>query len=105
MSTVFTYASAGVIFIIGLGLGASTTVADFKAAAAKPKAVGVGFASQYLFMPLMAFIFASIFDLDDPLAVGLILTGASPGGKSNKSMIEWFISLYCWCLVSCGVMY
>ena len=80
LESAFTALSLVFLFIVGLGLGATSTVDDFKKAAAKPKAVATGFASQYLFMPLMAYALCQIFGVDDNIAIGAILVGASPGG-------------------------
>ena len=87
--SVFQYLSVLCIFVIGLGLGSTTTVKDFKIAIKKPNAVLIGFLSQYLFMPLCAFALAKIFQLKDELAVGLILVGASPGGTTSNMFTYW----------------
>jgi len=85
----FTALSLVFIFIVGLGLGSTTTVPDFKHAAAKPKAVGTGFASQYLFMPLFAFVMCRIFGVKDHVAVGVVLIGCSPGGATSNIFTYW----------------
>ena len=40
-------------------------------------------------MPLCAFAFAKMFQLEDKLAVGLILIGASPGGTTSNMFTYW----------------
>mmetsp|Transcript_1757 Transcript_1757/g.2755 ORF Transcript_1757/g.2755 Transcript_1757/m.2755 type:complete len:343 (+) Transcript_1757:68-1096(+) len=77
------------IIVIGLGLGATTTADDFKSALRKPKAVIIGFASQYIFMPLVAFALSHIFNMREEYAIGLILTGASPGGTTSNIFTYW----------------
>ena len=89
LESAFTALSLVFLFIVGLGLGASSTVEDFKKAAAKPQAVATGFASQYLFMPIMAYILCQIFDVDDQIAIGAILVGASPGGTTSNIFTYW----------------
>lgn len=89
MSDVVTLLAALVIVVVGLGLGSSTTVGDFQVAVKKPKAVAVGWCSQYIFMPLFAFVMATISGLSDPVAVGLILTGSSPGGTTSNLFTYW----------------
>ena len=86
---IFQYLSLLLIFIIGLGLGCTTTIKDFESAIKNSKAVLIGFFSQYLFMPLCAFAFAKMFQLEDKLAVGLILIGASPGGTTSNMFTYW----------------
>jgi len=86
---IFTAMSLVFIFIVGLGLGATTTVPDFQHAYKKPKAVCTGFASQYLFMPLFAFLMCKIFSVKDHIAVGVVLIGASPGGATSNIFTYW----------------
>jgi bile acid transporter len=77
------------IIAIGLGLGATTTKDDFKRALTMPTAVGIGFTSQYFFMPLVAFSLSRIFDMKLEYAVGCILIGASPGGTTSNLFTHW----------------
>ena len=89
MSDVATIASGVVLVIIGLGLGASTQVDDFKKALATPQAVCIGLCSQYLLMPAIAFALAKIFGLSELSAVGVILVGCSPGGTTSNLFTYW----------------
>ena len=77
------------IIVIGLGLGATTTYDDFKQAISKPKAVGIGFSSQYCFMPLLSFALAHAFGLKEAFAIGCILVGSSPGGTTSNIFTYW----------------
>jgi len=63
-----------------LGMGATVTTSHLKQARKSPKPFLIGFASQYGIMPLLAFILAFVFDLSDPVDIGLILVGCTPGG-------------------------
>lgn len=85
----FTILSVTFLFIMGLGLGATSTVDDFKSAMAKPKAVGIGFASQYAFMPIFAYLLCLIFDVEPYIAIGTVLVGASPGGTTSNVFTYW----------------
>ena len=87
--TAFTVMSVGCLFVIGLGLGAASTTEDFKKALAKPKAVAIGFASQYVFMPVFAYILTLIFGIDEYIAIGCVLVGASPGGTTSNIFTYW----------------
>jgi BASS family bile acid:Na+ symporter len=75
--------------IIGLGLGCSTTKEDFKIAFGTPKAIGIGFLSQYFIMPVCAYLFSIIFNLTENQAVGCILIGCSPGGTTSNLFTYW----------------
>jgi len=65
----FTALSLVFIFVVGLGLGSTTTVPDFKHACKKPNAVCTGLASQYLFMHLFDFAVCKFFSVRDHIAV------------------------------------
>lgn len=85
----FTLMSIAVLFVVGLELGASSTIDDFRSAMAKPKAVGIGFASQYFFMPIFAYILCLIFQVSDLISIGCVLVGASPGGTTSNIFTYW----------------
>jgi BASS family bile acid:Na+ symporter len=70
--------------IIMFGMGSSLTFKDFRLALRHPQAVGVGFSSQYLIMPFLAFVLARILDLTVEQTVGLVLIGCMPGGTTSN---------------------
>ena len=73
------------IAFVALAMGCSFPAGDFIIVLKnKLKAVFVGFLSQFLFMPLIAFAFARIFKIESYLAIGLILTGMAPGGTTSN---------------------
>ncbi|WP_394171155.1 bile acid:sodium symporter family protein [Saccharospirillum alexandrii] len=70
--------------IIMFGMGSSLTFKDFRLALRHPQAVGVGFASQYLLMPLIAFVLSRVLNLTVEQTVGLVLIGCMPGGTTSN---------------------
>ena len=66
--------------IVMFGMGMTLKLSDFKVVFTKPKAVIVGICSQFIVMPLLAFLLVTIFQLPTELAVGVILVG---GTSSN----------------------
>lgn len=70
--------------IIMFGMGSSLTFKDFKLALRHPQAVGVGFASQYMLMPLIAFLLSRVLNLTVEQTVGLVLIGCMPGGTTSN---------------------
>ncbi|MEQ4717959.1 bile acid:sodium symporter family protein [Nonomuraea sp. B19D2] len=66
--------------IVMLGLGMTLTVQDFRRVWEVPKAALVALALQVLLLPAICFGLVLIFDLAPPLAVGMMLLAASPGG-------------------------
>jgi bile acid:Na+ symporter, BASS family len=72
--------------IVMFGMGMTLKISDFKVVFTKPKAVITGILSQFIIMPLLAFLLVKIFNLDAELAVGVILVGSCPGGTSSNVM-------------------
>ena len=77
------------IFFIMLGMGASLTIADFRAVIKSPKGVLIGFLSQFGLMPLIAFGLAIILNLSPEFAITLILIGCLPAGTTSN-MFTYF---------------
>ena len=72
--------------IVMFGMGMTLKLSDFKVVFTKPKAVIVGILSQFIIMPVLAFVLAFAFQLPAELAVGVILVGSCPGGTSSNVM-------------------
>lgn len=72
--------------IVMFGMGMTLKLSDFKVVFTKPKAVIVGILSQFVIMPVLAFLLTAVFQLPAELAVGVILVGSCPGGTSSNVM-------------------
>lgn len=72
--------------IVMFGMGMTLKLSDFKVVFTKPKAVITGIFSQFIIMPLLAFVLVKVFNLDTALAIGVILVGSCPGGTSSNVM-------------------
>lgn len=74
------------LVVLMAGMGAALTWADFKAALGKEGAVGplVGVASQFGWMPLIAFALARALELPGEQAISLIIVGCTPGGTTSN---------------------
>ncbi len=70
--------------VIMLGMGITLSFSDFRRVLEVPRPVALGFVSQFLVMPLLAWTIARSQGLPTPFAVGLILTGACPGGTASN---------------------
>ncbi|MCE1237187.1 MAG: hypothetical protein LWW93_12625 [Hyphomicrobiales bacterium] len=66
--------------ILMAAVGLETRLEDFRALARARAAVALGLVTQWLVLPILAAIVAEIFALPAPLAVGLVLVAAAPGG-------------------------
>lgn len=72
--------------IVMFGMGLTLKPVDFKVVFSRPRDVIIGCISQFLLMPLLAFLLTKIFQLPTELAVGVILVGTCPGGTSSNVM-------------------
>jgi bile acid transporter len=72
------------MMVIMLGMGASLTFRDFLIAFRKPKGVLIGLCCQYVIMPFLGYLLASLLGLSPALAVGLILIACMPGGTTSN---------------------
>ena len=68
------------IQVIMFGMGTTLGPADFARVARMPKPAILGTVLHYLVMPGLAALLARGFGFDGPLAAGVILIGAAPGG-------------------------
>lgn len=74
------------LIIIMFCMGLTLTVDDFKIILKNPKDLGIGCLSQFLIMPLLAFIIGILLNLDAALLVGLVIVGTCPGGTASNVM-------------------
>lgn len=72
--------------IIMFGMGLTLSLGDFKEVVRRPLDVGVGVASQFLIMPLVALVLTMIIPMPPEVAAGVILVGCCPGGTSSNVM-------------------
>ncbi|MFZ6185688.1 bile acid:sodium symporter [Nannocystis pusilla] len=72
------------LVVLMMGMGASLTVADFRAVLQRPRGPLIGLASQYGWMPLIAFALAKALGLPNDQAISLIIVGCTPGGTTSN---------------------
>lgn len=75
-----------VLGVIMLTMGMTLSGNDYKILAKRPLDIFIGAAAQYSLMPLLAWMLVYLLHLPKPLAVGLLLVGACPGGVSSNIM-------------------
>lgn len=68
------------VVLVMLGMGMTLSLGDFGVVFKRPKSLIVGYACQFLLAPLLTALAIVLFDLDQGIAVGLILISAMPGG-------------------------
>lgn len=69
---------------IMLAMGLTLTFDDYRALARLPRALLAGVGLQFAVMPLAGFAIARALDLEQGLAVGLILVACCPGGTASN---------------------
>lgn len=87
MPTAFTGLAPAINPLLGVimfGMGLTLTPPDFAVIAKRPVPVVIGVVAQYLVMPLLGLLIASILGLPAALAAGVILVGCCPGGTASN---------------------
>uniref|UniRef100_W5K4L1 Solute carrier family 10 member 4 n=1 Tax=Astyanax mexicanus TaxID=7994 RepID=W5K4L1_ASTMX len=69
-----------------LGLGCTAEVRELREHARRPVGVLLAALCQFVLMPLLAFVLALAFSLDDGAAVAVLLCGCCPGGNLSNIM-------------------
>ena len=75
--------------LIMLGLGLGLSLKDFIRILRFPKDFFVGFFSQLVILPIVALGVALILDLPAPIAVGLMIIAAAPGGVTSNVLTKF----------------
>jgi BASS family bile acid:Na+ symporter len=70
--------------VVMFGMGLTLNLQDFKIVFSRPKDVIIGSLAQFTVMPLLAWALARLFQLDEALALGVVLVGCSPGGTASN---------------------
>ena len=78
-----------VLALIMLGLGLGLSIKDFTRILRTPKDFFVGFFSQLVILPIIALCVALILDLPTPIAVGLMIIAAAPGGVTSNVLTKF----------------
>jgi BASS family bile acid:Na+ symporter len=74
------------IQVIMFGMGTSMSINDFYTVIKSPKGVFIGVASQFVIMPSLGFLLASISNFSPEIAAGIVLIGCSPSGLASNVM-------------------
>ena len=70
--------------VVMFGMGLTLNLEDFKVVFSRPKDIIIGCLAQFTIMPLLAWVLARVFRLDDALALGVVLVGCCPGGTASN---------------------
>mgnify|MGYP001279073154 FL=1 len=78
-----------VLALIMLGLGLGLSIRDFTRILRNPGDFFVGFICQLIILPIVALAVALILNLPPPLAVGLMIIAAAPGGVTSNVLTKF----------------
>ena len=78
-----------VLALIMLSLGLGLSIKDFNRVIRNPKDFFVGFFSQMIILPIIAFGVALILNLSPPIAVGLMIIASAPGGVTSNVLTKF----------------
>lgn len=82
----FTTLITPLIQLIMFGMGTKMGVRDFAGVVKMPKAVFIGLAGHFTFMPLVGFTLAKLFNFPPEIAAGVVLIGSMPCGLASNVM-------------------
>lgn len=70
--------------VIMFGMGLTLRWEDFRVVFSRPVDVTIGCVAQFTVMPLLAYVLARLFQLDEALTIGVVLVGCCPGGTASN---------------------
>ena len=70
--------------VVMFGMGLALNQHDFQVVFSRPKDIIIGCLAQYTVMPFLAWGLAKVFQLDEALALGVVLVGCCPGGTASN---------------------
>jgi bile acid:Na+ symporter, BASS family len=82
----FTSLITPLIQLIMFGMGTKMGLRDFAGVVKMPKAVFIGLAGHFTFMPLVGFTLAKLFNFPPEIAAGVVLIGSMPCGLASNVM-------------------
>ena len=78
-----------ILALIMLGLGLGLKLEDFGRVLRTPKDFIVGFISQLIILPIVAYILILIFRAPPEIAIGVMIIAAAPGGVTSNIMTKF----------------
>ena len=78
-----------ILALIMLGLGLGLKLEDFGRVLKTPKDFIVGFISQLIILPIVAYILILILKTPPEIAIGVMIIAAAPGGVTSKLMTKF----------------
>ncbi len=78
-----------ILALIMLGLGLGLKIEDFKRVLKTPKDFFIGFLSQLIILPLVAYLLIIILKVPPEIAIGVMIIAAAPGGVTSNILTKF----------------
>ena len=78
-----------ILALIMLGLGLGLKIEDFTRVLKTPKDFFIGFFSQLIILPLVAYLLISILETSPEIAIGVMIIAAAPGGVTSNILTKF----------------
>ena len=78
-----------ILALIMLGLGLGLKIEDFTRVLKTPKDFFVGFFSQLIILPLVAYFLIIIFNVSPEIAIGVMIIASAPGGVTSNILTKF----------------
>ena len=78
-----------ILALIMLGLGLGLKINDFTRVLKKPKDFFVGFISQLIILPVVAYLLIIILKIPSEIAIGVMIIAAAPGGVTSNILTKF----------------
>ena len=78
-----------ILALIMLGLGLGLKLEDFTRVLKTPKDFIVGFVSQLIILPLVAYLLIIILKTPPEIAIGVMIIAAAPGGVTSNITVSY----------------
>ena len=78
-----------ILALIMLGLGLGLKIEDFTRVLKTPKDFFIGFLSQLIILPLVAYLLIIIFKVSPEIAIGVMIIAAAPGGVTSNILTKF----------------
>ena len=78
-----------ILALIMLGLGLGLKVEDFTRVLKSPKDFFLGFVSQLIILPLVAYLLIIILNTSPEIAIGVMIIAAAPGGVTSNILTKF----------------
>jgi BASS family bile acid:Na+ symporter len=78
-----------ILALIMLGLGLGLKLKDFKRVIKTPRDFFIGFVSQLIILPLVAYLLILILKTPPEIAIGIMIIAAAPGGVTSNILTKF----------------